>query len=220
VNATPARKKTPAAKPADARKKPAPPEKKAPTAKAAVTKKKAPPARMKPTPPKKKAVAPAPEVEAAARTPERAAAAAVAEKEALAKRPPAKKPAERPVVKVHRPKAKMGPDGILILEEDKILQKAYYAGQQMHSPMGGFLQLLGVRSRDDGSAIALLECSASSLRYLLELAKATRGERSQVRAVQNRGEDPDCPRHGTGVRLFRAGKDLVCPLCGIAYGRV
>jgi len=123
-------------------------------------------------------------------------------------------------VKVHRPKAKMGPDGVLVLEEDKFLQKAYYAGQQMHSPMGGFLQLLGVRSRDDGGAIALLECSASSLRYLMELAKASKGERTHVRAAQERGEDPDCPRHGTGVRLFRAGKDLVCPLCGIAYGRV
>ena len=114
----------------------------------------------------------------------------------------------------------MGPDGIMILEEDKILLKAFYAGQQMPSPMGGFLQPLGVRSRDDGGAIALMECSASSLRYQMNLAKATRGERAHVKEAQDAGDDPDCPRHGPGHRLFRAGKDLVCALCGISYGRV
>jgi hypothetical protein len=114
----------------------------------------------------------------------------------------------------------MGPDGVLVLEEDKILHKAFYAGQQMPSPMGGFLQLLVGRSKDDGSAVAHLECSASSLRYLMELSKASKGERAQVKDVQEKGADPDCPRHGAGVRLLRAGKDLICPLCGVAYGRV
>jgi hypothetical protein len=80
--------------------------------------------------------------------------------------------------------------------------------------------LLVVRSKDDGSAVAHLECSASSLRYLLDLSKATKTERAHVREAQERGEDPDCPRHGAGVRLLRAGKDLVCPLCGVTYGRV
>ena len=114
----------------------------------------------------------------------------------------------------------MGPDGILLLEEDKILVKAFYAGQQMPSPMGGFLQLQVVRSREDGSAIALMDCSASSLRYQMELAKATKGERAQVKSVQDAGGDPDCPRHGQGIRLLREGKGLVCPLCRISYGRV
>ncbi len=119
----------------------------------------------------------------------------------------------------YRPKAKMGPDGIMRLQEDKILLRAFYAGQQMPSPMGGFLQLQVVRSREDGSAIALMECSASSLRYQMELAKATRRERAKVKAVRDAGGDPDCPRHGPGIRLLREGKDLVCPLCRISYGK-
>ena len=221
------KKPAPAKRPAPAPKKPAPAPKKpvaAPKKPAPAPKKPAPPKKT-PAPPAKKPAPTKGERGAAPKQPTPPAGAApraeeATPREAAPKRSQATKPPERPAVKVHRPKAKMGPDGILILEEDKILQKAYYAGQQIHSPMGGFLQLLGVRSRDDGSAIALLECSASSLRYLMELAKASKGERAHVKASQARGEDPDCPRHGTGVRLFRAGKDLVCPLCGIAYGRV
>jgi len=108
----------------------------------------------------------------------------------------------------------------MILEEDKVLQKAFYGGQQMPSPMEGFLMLLGVVANDDGSATALFECSASSLRYQMDIPKASRSERAEVRQVQEAGEDPDCPRHRAGFRLFRAGKDLVCPLCGIAFGKV
>ena len=204
--AAPAKKTAPARKAAPARKV-APVKKATPAKRAAPARKPAP---AKKPPPAKQAAPPRKAVPAAKPAPAKA----------TAPRPATKTSPERPVARPHRPKAKMGPDGILILDEDKILQKAFYAGQQIHSPMGGFLQLLGVRSRDDGTAIALMECSTSSLRYLMELSKATKGERAQVKSVQEAGEDPDCPRHGAGVRLFRAGKDLECPLCGIAYGKV
>jgi hypothetical protein len=107
----------------------------------------------------------------------------------------------------------------LRLESSKRLLKAFYAGQRLSSPMGGFLEFLGVRSANGGGAVAFFECSASSLRYELDIPKATRTERRKVREVQDGGGEPDCPRHGPGHRLVRAGKDLVCPLCGVAYGK-
>lgn len=139
-------------------------------------------------------------------------------------RPPGSReatPTRRPASeKAYRPKAIMGPDGTLVLVEDKVLLKAYYAGQQLPSPMGGFLMLLGIRPGPDGGAAALFECSASSLRYTLQIPKATRSERSAVREVQDAGEDPDCPRHGPGQRLVRAGPHLVCQLCGVSFAKV
>lgn len=105
------------------------------------------------------------------------------------------------------------------LDNEKQLLKAYYAGKRMESPNGGFLILLGVRALEGGVAIAIFECSASSLRYEMEIPKATRTERKQVRDALDEGDDPDCPRHGEGARLVRAGKDLVCPACGVAYAR-
>jgi hypothetical protein len=127
---------------------------------------------------------------------------------------------KKPEADVYRPKARMGPDGVMLLEDDKYLQKAYYSGQQLPSPMDGFLMLLGVRPAADGGAVALFECSASSLRYQMEIPKGTRSERAAVKEIQDAGDDPDCPRHGQGHRLHRAGKQLVCSLCGIAYGKV
>jgi hypothetical protein len=114
----------------------------------------------------------------------------------------------------------MGPDGVIILSGEKEVLRLFYAGQQIPSPMGGFLMVLGVQPNPDGTAGILFECSASSLRYRLEVPAATRTERSKVRAVQKQGDDPDCPRHGAGIRLIRAGSELLCPLCGISYGRV
>jgi len=108
----------------------------------------------------------------------------------------------------------------LRLDNEKQLLKSFYAGQQLPSPMGGFLELLRVRAGEDGKSLAIFECSASSLRYAIEIPKATRTERKKVREVKKEGDDPDCPRHGEGTRLVRAGKDLVCPLCGVAYGKV
>ncbi len=108
---------------------------------------------------------------------------------------------------------------VLQLDNEKQLLKQYYAGQQMKSPNGGFLIPLGVRAAGDGSAVGIFECSVSSLRYELVIPKATRTERKKVRDGIDEGEDPDCPRHGPGTRLVRAGKDLVCTACGVAYAR-
>lgn len=107
----------------------------------------------------------------------------------------------------------------LRVDNEKEMLRLYYAGQQMPSPNGGFLLLLGVRSDDDKSAIGIFECSATSMRYEIVIPKATRTERKKVKDAVDEGEDPDCPRHGPGYRLVRAGKDLVCVHCGIPYGR-
>lgn len=108
---------------------------------------------------------------------------------------------------------------LLQLDNEKQLLKQYYAGHQVPSPNGGFLILLRVRRADDGSAVATFECSVSSLRYEVKIPKATRTERKHVKDELDAGGDPDCPRHGPGARLTRAGRDLVCSQCGIAYGK-
>jgi hypothetical protein len=109
---------------------------------------------------------------------------------------------------------------VLQLENEKQLLKQYYLGQQMASPNGGFLMLLGVRPVEGGGATAIFECSASSLRYELGIPKATRTERRKVKEAMEAGRDPDCPRHGVGHSLVRAGKELVCSACGITYGKI
>ena len=107
----------------------------------------------------------------------------------------------------------------LRLDSEKQLLKQYYAGQRMESPNGGFLMLLGISSGEGGVAVGIFECSASSLRYEIVIPKATRGERKRVKERVDAGEDPDCPRHGPGVRLVRAGRDFVCNECGVAYAK-
>ncbi len=108
---------------------------------------------------------------------------------------------------------------VLQLGNEKQLLQQYYAGQRVPSPNGGFLMLLGIRGNEDGSATAIFECNVSSLRYEIAIPKATRTERRKVRDTLDEGGDAHCPRHGPGRRLVRAGKDLVCPECGIAYAR-
>ncbi len=111
------------------------------------------------------------------------------------------------------------PGAPLRLDNEKQLLKHYYAGQRMESPMGGYLMLLGLRHGEDGDSIGIFECSASSLRYEMVIPKATRTERKKVKDALDDGEDPDCPRHGHGTRLVRAGRDLVCMSCGVAYAK-
>jgi ribosomal protein S27AE len=106
------------------------------------------------------------------------------------------------------------------IEKARQLLKEYYAGQRMESPNGGFLILLGIRPQEGGTAVGVFECSASSLRYEILIPKATRTERKKVRDVLQQDGDPDCPRHGPDFRLARAGKNLVCSRCGVAYARV
>ena len=108
----------------------------------------------------------------------------------------------------------------LRMEKAKLLLKQYYAGQRIESPNGGFLILLGIRPQQGGTAVGVFECSVSSLRYEIVIPKATRTERKKVREALQQGGDPGCPRHGPEFRLVRAGKNLVCSHCGVAYARV
>lgn len=108
----------------------------------------------------------------------------------------------------------------LPLPEPKKLHKRYYAGLQLISPQGGVLEPLRVRHENDGSATVIFECTASSLRYALPIPKASRPEKAKVKEMQGEGLDPHCPRHGPGTRLLRAGRDLVCTLCGIPFAKV
>ena len=108
----------------------------------------------------------------------------------------------------------------LQLENEKQLLKQYYAGQQMESPNGGFLIRLGVRPQESGEATAIFECNVSWIRYEITIPKATRTERKKVKDALKDGQDLMCPRHGAFARLVRAGKDLVCSDCGVAYAKV
>ena len=117
---------------------------------------------------------------------------------------------------------KAGPEdgsGVLELPEPKKTLNAFFAGAQLNSPMGGVLEILRVQPLDDGSAMLLLECNTSSLRYQLPVKKATRTERSKVKQALEAGADPTCPRHGGRHRLVRAGDRFVCTTCGIPFAK-
>ena len=97
--------------------------------------------------------------------------------------------------------------------------KAFYAGQRLESPVGGFLEILGVHGLEDGSAKLILECSSSSIRFELPIKGATRTEKQKVKQALAEDADPFCPRHGETERLQREGISLVCGACGIPYGK-
>ncbi len=107
----------------------------------------------------------------------------------------------------------------LPLPDPKGALKAFYAGTRLESPVGGFLEVLGVHSLEDGSATVILECSTSSIRFELPIKAATRTEKAKVKQALADGSDPTCPRHGSEQRLFREGSLLVCHLCGIPFGK-
>ena len=117
-----------------------------------------------------------------------------------------------------RQKPEEGPSGYP-LPNEKAYLKTYYAGGRMESPVGGVLEVLGVRPNDDGSAMVILECNASSLRYELPIKAATRTEKAKVRQSLEKGADPHCPRHGPARRLSRVGANLVCVACGVRFGK-
>lgn len=111
-------------------------------------------------------------------------------------------------------------EGIPLDKGAKALLQVYYRGGHMPSPMGGFMVTLRVRPESDGSGTVLLECSASSLRYELKVPKASRKERTEVKEAQEAGDPVLCPRHTEPTRrLQRVGGHLVCPACGVRYGR-
>lgn len=102
--------------------------------------------------------------------------------------------------------------------EKKLLEK-YYAGERLSSPLGGQLDILGVRGGDKGTGRVLMECNASSLRFVLMIPKATSSEKAEVKKVVEGGEDPHCPRHGPRFPLSKSGKEWVCHLCAVSYGK-
>lgn len=105
------------------------------------------------------------------------------------------------------------------LARDKKVLRRYYAGERLRSPLGGYLDVLGIREGEGGNGQVLLECNASSLRFVLVVPKATRAEAAKVKEALDAKDDPVCPRHGPYQRLSRSGRHWVCPLCGVAYAR-
>jgi hypothetical protein len=105
------------------------------------------------------------------------------------------------------------------LARDKKVLRRYYAGERLRSPLGGYLDVLGIREGEGGNGRVLLECNASSLRFVLVVPKATRAEVQMVKEALEAGDDPVCPRHGPYQRLSRSGRHWACPLCGVAYAK-
>jgi len=112
------------------------------------------------------------------------------------------------------------PGNPIPLSRDKKRLAKYYAGERLASPMGGQLDILGIRGGGRGTGRVLMECNASSLRFVLVIPKATSAEKAEVKKVAEKGEDPHCPRHGPRYPLSKSGKEWVCPLCAVAYGKV
>ncbi|GMR14222.1 MAG: hypothetical protein BMS9Abin29_2463 [Gemmatimonadota bacterium] len=109
--------------------------------------------------------------------------------------------------------------GTLPVKDEETLRQLYYAGAQLPSPMGGFLEVLHVQAEEDGSGTVIFECLSSSLRFRLPLKAATRTERKTVRDRIDAGMEPECPRHEGGRRLHRVGRNLICPACGVRYAK-
>ena len=105
------------------------------------------------------------------------------------------------------------------LPKTKKTLERYYAGKRLDSPLGGQLDILGVREGKTGLGRVLMECNTSSLRFVLSIPKATKAEKADVKEKIEAGEDLFCPRHGDDQRLAKSGKDWVCPLCGVSYGK-
>lgn len=111
------------------------------------------------------------------------------------------------------------PGNPIPLPKEKKLLQAYYARERLPSPLDGQLDVLGVREGEGGAGKVLLECNVSSLRFVLAIPKATRTERAKVKEVLEAGDELTCPRHGSLHRLAKSGKNWICPLCGVSYGK-
>lgn len=111
------------------------------------------------------------------------------------------------------------PGNPIPLPKEKKLLQAYYSGERLPSPLDGQLDLLGVREGEGGAGRVLLECNASSLRFVLTIPKATRTEKAKVKEAMEAGDELTCPRHGEYQRLTKSGKNWVCNLCGVSYGK-
>lgn len=129
-----------------------------------------------------------------------------------------------------KPKAKAKPrrrvrtskSGLLLLPAERESLKRYYAEQPLSCPLGcgGRLERVRVqRAGSDGGRV-LFDCQSCSLRYEMEIPPATRTERRKTREALEQGGEPECPRHGARQRLGRAGRELVCSLCGVLYAKM
>jgi ribosomal protein S27AE len=111
------------------------------------------------------------------------------------------------------------PTNPIVLPKSKKILESYYAGKRLESPLGGYLDVLGVREGDGGKGRVLLECNTSSLRFVLTVPKATKAEKGKVKEDIEAEDDLFCPRHGSGQHLAKSGKFWVCALCGVPYGK-
>jgi hypothetical protein len=111
------------------------------------------------------------------------------------------------------------PTNPIPLSRGKKVLEAYYAGKRLESPLGGQLDVLGVRESRTGVGEVLLECNTSSLRYVLKIPKATKPEQAEIKKALAKGDDVFCPRHDPQQRLVKSGKSWICSLCGVAYGK-
>jgi hypothetical protein len=105
------------------------------------------------------------------------------------------------------------------LPKTKKVLESYYAGKRLESPLGGHLDILGIREGKTGLGRVLMECNTSSLRFVLRIPKATKAEKSKVKEMIEAGDDLFCPRHGEDRRLSKSGKNWICSLCGVSYGK-
>ncbi len=105
------------------------------------------------------------------------------------------------------------------LPKSKKILEAYYSGKRLESPLGGQLDVLGVRESRTGVGEVLMECNTSSLRYILKIPKATKPEMAEVKKALAAREEIHCPRHGPEQRLAKSGKAWVCSQCGVAYSK-
>lgn len=88
----------------------------------------------------------------------------------------------------------------------------------MESPLGGKLEFLGFQANEDGSSRLFFECSASSLRFDMTIAKGTRRDREKIKEQMAGGADGTCPRCFGYYPLDRVGKKIRCSHCGVSFG--
>jgi hypothetical protein len=111
------------------------------------------------------------------------------------------------------------PTNPIVLPKSKKVLERYYAGKRLESPLGGGLDVLGIKEGDDKNGRVLMECNTSSLRFVLVVPKANRAEKAAIKEAIQAEDDLYCPRHGEDQRLSKSGKEWVCPLCGVTYGK-
>jgi hypothetical protein len=111
------------------------------------------------------------------------------------------------------------PSNPIELPKSKKVLERYYAGKRLESPLGGHLDVLGIREGEDGKGRVMMECNTSSLRFVLVVPGATRNEKAAMKKAIEAGDDLFCPRHGEEQRLSKSGKNWICSLCGVSFGK-